>query len=196
MVWDELVLHPLIGGEECGLGDTFSEPERRDIDDGHGNFVAANRSRRVKHIVHGTKITIRGHNLPGRRFNDGDGVQHDNVHVALQVGRDPSEAVRGDAVEATWETDVRVESGSDGAVDFKGPAVQGKRGERFLYLTWGNVEPDGSFAMFRRAKLMLNRIDPALVTAGALVGAIDLTDGRGGPRCARVDPPALEWTRG
>jgi len=52
--------------------------------------------------------------------------------------------------------------------------------------------------MFRRAKLMLHRVDPALVTAaeagGALVATVDLTDEHGCPRCARVDPPAIRWT--
>ena len=86
-----------------------------------------------------------------------------------------------------------------GALDFRGPAVHGKRGERFLYLTWGDVGGDGSFEMFRRAKLMLNRIDPALVREAdqgevPLVATVELTDGRGGPRCARVDPPALTWS--
>ena len=86
-----------------------------------------------------------------------------------------------------------------GALDFRGPAVHGKRGERFLYLTWGDVGDDGSFEMFRRAKLMLNRIDPALVREAdqgevPLVATVELTDGRGGPRCARVDPPAITWS--
>lgn len=71
-------------------------------------------------------------------------------------------------------------------------------GDRFLYLTWGDVGPDGSFAMFRRAKLMLDRIDADLVRAAEragqpMIATVDLTDGRGGPRCARVDPPALTW---
>jgi hypothetical protein len=53
--------------------------------------------------------------------------------------------------------------------------------------------------MFRRAKLILNRIDPELVGEAErqgrpLVGTVRLTDSRGGPRCARVDPPDLEWS--
>jgi hypothetical protein len=52
--------------------------------------------------------------------------------------------------------------------------------------------------MFRRAKLMLGAVDPDLVrcaerTASTLVATVDLTDAKGGPRCARVDPPALVW---
>jgi Family of unknown function (DUF5990) len=144
------------------------------------------------------RVTIRGHNLPGRQFVAGD-CDYDNVHVGVQERRDPVGLVPGDAESATWDVDVRLDVDADGNLDFKGPAVQGKRGERFVYLTWGNVGADGSFEMFRRAKLMLNRVDPQLVRGAdrageQLVATIDLTDGRGGPRCARVDPPALTWS--
>jgi hypothetical protein len=144
------------------------------------------------------RITIEGHNLPGRRFTS-NGVEYDNVQVAVQERRDPVGLVRGDAKTATWHVDVRTEVGADGGLDFRGPAVQGKRGDRFLYLTWGNVGSDQSFEMFRRAKLMLNRVDPDLVrtaeqTGQRLVARVDLTDGCGGPRCARVDPPAVAWS--
>ena len=144
------------------------------------------------------RVTIRGHNLPGRQFHAGD-CNYDNVHVGVQERRDPVGLVRGDATSATWDVDVRVDVGADGALDFKGPAVQGKRGDRFVYLTWGNVGSDGSFEMFRRAKLMLNRVDPQLLRGAEhdgkhVVATVDLTDSRGGPRCARLDPPALTWS--
>ncbi len=143
------------------------------------------------------KIEIRGHHLPGRTWQSKDEVR-DNVHVAVQERKDPVGLVAGDARSAKWDVDVQVVTGDDGALDFKGPAVHGKRGERFLYLTWGDVGPNESFAMFRRAKLMLNHVDADLVSRAerlgrALVATIDLTDGKGGPRCARVDPPALTW---
>ena len=145
------------------------------------------------------RIAIVGRDLPGRRFVS-DGVQLDNVHVAVQEGRDPVAAVPGDAPSARWEVDVRAVTGVDG-LDLRGPAIHGKRGERFVYLTWGDVGADGSFAMFRRAKLMIGDIDPALLAAcaegeGTLVGELGLTDGRGGPVCARVRPPAIAWRLG
>ena len=121
----------------------------------------------------------------------------DQVHVGLQVRRDPFELVRADAPTAAWEIEVEVVR-KDADLDFRGLAVQGKVGDRFVYLTWGNVHPDDGFEMFRRAKLMLNRVDRALmesaVEAGCLRAEIDLTDERGGPRCARVDPPAIVWS--
>lgn len=121
----------------------------------------------------------------------------DQVHVGIQIGREAAQLVRADASKAVWETDVDVLA-RDGALDFRGPAVQGKVGERFIYLTWGNVDPDDGFEMFRRAKLMLGRVDRELMEsaahAGCLAVAVDLTDDLGGPRCARVDPPAAVWT--
>ena len=91
--------------------------------------------------------------------------------------------------------------GRDGDVDFKGPAVHGKRGDRFLYLTWVNMGADGAAEMFRRAKLMLHRIPLDLVRAAdrsgqTLVATVRLSDEYGTPRCAHVDPPDLEWTLG
>ena len=143
------------------------------------------------------RVTITGTNLPGRTFWRPDGSAMDNVHVGIQLGRDPADLVRADAAEARWETDVDVVASTDGR-DFRGPAVQGRKGERFLYLTWGDVGPDGGFEMFRRAKLMLDRIDAdlmdAAVATGSLTAVVDLTGGDGGPRCARVDPPAVVWS--
>jgi Family of unknown function (DUF5990) len=144
------------------------------------------------------RIIIRGHNLPGTMFRNA-GVPIHNVHVAVQVRDVPEGLVRGDATFAEWAIDVRTSVDDIGTYDFKGPAVHGKRGERFVYLTWGDVNADGGFAMFRRAKLMLADIDSALVgkaleTDRGLVASIDLTDGHGCPRCARVNAPALIWS--
>jgi len=138
------------------------------------------------------RIVIEGHDLPGAEFVS-EGVALHNVHVAVQIGEHPVGLVPGDAPSARWEIDVRTVVADDGAVDLRGPAVFGKKGERFLYLTWGDVDADGGFAMFRRAKLMFADIDPAVLRggmdAGTLVATVALTDEHGGPRCARVRPP-------
>jgi Family of unknown function (DUF5990) len=142
------------------------------------------------------RVRIVGTNPPGRSFCRPDGTWMHDVHVGLQLGRDPAQLQRGDSTDARWECDVEVVE-RDGVVDFRGAAVQGKRGERFVYLTWGDLG-DSSFQMFRRAKLMLDRIDAAVLhdalASGQLVARVDLTGGDGGPRCARVDPPAISWT--
>jgi hypothetical protein len=60
----------------------------------------------------------------------------------------------------------------------------------FIYLTWGDVGDDGTFGMFRRAKLMLADLEP-FAGAEQVMARIDLTDECGGPTCARLKPPAL-----
>lgn len=130
-------------------------------------------------------VVITGHRLPGRECG-----RYRNVHVGLQVGSRPEGLVPGDAASASWSTEVRVVERDDER-DFAGPAVHGRRGERFLYLTWG--EFDGhDFDMFRRAKLML-----ADVPDGAEVHAeVDLTDESGMPCCARLHDPVIRWSQG
>jgi hypothetical protein len=130
------------------------------------------------------RIVIKAHRLPGRQCGT-----HRNVHVALQVGSRPDGLVPGDARDASWETDVRVIEQDTGR-DFRGPAVHGKRGERFLYLTWGEYN-GRDFVMFRRAKVMLDELPAAVDEA---VVDVDLTDDRGLPRCARLRSPAVRWS--
>jgi hypothetical protein len=135
------------------------------------------------------QVVIRGHALPGRTFSD-DRTWH-NVHVGLQVGRDPDGLVPGDSETATWRTEIAIVD-RDGVRDFRGRAVQGKRGERFVYLTWGEVE-GSRFTMFRRAKLMLDEIPAIGTNPGVVIASVGLTDEHGGPRCGRLRPPALTW---
>jgi Family of unknown function (DUF5990) len=135
------------------------------------------------------RLTIRGHDMPGSEFADCT-----NVHVGLQVKRDPAGLVRGDAPEATWETEIKVIDGP-GDVDYGGAAVQGRRGERFLYLTWGTVEGD-AFTMFRRAKLMLADLPPALRREPAVAVTVSLTQEDGSPRCARIPSSLMTWRTG
>ena len=131
------------------------------------------------------RLVIEGHHLPGR-----DCGSHRDIHVGVQVRRDPVELVPADAPSARWDVDVEVVQ-RDGERDFRGPAVQGRRGERFVYLTWGEGDAS-SFAMFRRAKLMLADVpDP---DADVVTATVDLTDECGMPRCARLRAPALSWS--
>jgi hypothetical protein len=140
------------------------------------------------------RILIEGTNLPGAAF-----AEHRHVHVGVQCRTDAVGLVPGDAPAATFEFDVDVLSAPDGCWDFRGPYVQGKRGERFVYLAWGDRPPGGDFAMFRRAKLHLSCLDPDLVARAVepghrLVARLSLTDAKGGPRCASLRPPAIAWT--
>ena len=142
------------------------------------------------------EIVIRGTDGPGRRCTTD--TQHENVHVGLQERRVPVELQPGDVKAVEWRIDVEVIDRDD-ALDFRGPHVQGKRGERFVYLTWGDVGADGTFAMFRRAKLPLSRVDPTLIRAAdrpgaSLVATVALTGGDGGPVCATPGPDRLGWS--
>ena len=123
------------------------------------------------------RLIIRGHHLPGLTCGP-----YRNIHVGLQVKSQPVDLVPADAAAAEWVADIRTDDG-----DFRGPAVHGKKGERFVYLTWGTVDGD-SFSMFRRAKLMLAELP---VDAAEVTVDVDLTDESGMPRCARLRQPAI-----
>ena len=124
------------------------------------------------------RLVIRGHHLPGRSCGP-----YDDVHVGVQVGRDPQDLVPGDADRPEWVVEIGTKEG-----DFYGPAVHGRKGERFVYLTWGTYT-DGTFTMFRRAKLMLADLPRG---AEEVTVEVHLTDDRGMPRCARLSTPALQ----
>ncbi|MEN3273674.1 MAG: hypothetical protein V7636_2435 [Actinomycetota bacterium] len=131
------------------------------------------------------QVRIEGVTLPGRSCGGG----HDDVHVGVQRKQDVIEQVRGDAKSATWTFEVSTKLDADGNRDFGGPFVHGKKGERFVYLSWGDGSGE-SFTMFRRAKLMLAEAP----RAESVVARIQMTDGKGLPMCARLKPPALEWS--
>jgi hypothetical protein len=138
------------------------------------------------------RVEIRGVELPGRRFECFDGVR-----VGMRLRKEVVGLVPGDAADAFWEADVRVRQLDDGAYDFTGPAVEGRRGDRSIKLAW--LDRDGE--LFRAAKLRLDRVPADVVAAavrddGRLVATVRLTDGRGGPTCASVPESLIAWTAG
>ena len=145
-------------------------------------------------------LRIIGTDLPGRGCGD-----HTNVHVGIQRKREPDQVVSADDERAVFTTEITVVD-RNGTPDFRGPCVQGRPGDRFVYLTWGDVDSSGdtnddtaSFAMFRRAKLMLAAVDPETVRSAdqpgrALEARLTLTDACGLPRCAALRPPEITWT--
>jgi len=143
------------------------------------------------------RIRIEGSDLPGRRGGpEADALRLGNVHVGVQRKAEVVERVPADAASARWEIEVTSRE-VDGLLDVGGPWVHGRPGARFLYLSWGAVDGE-RFAMFRRAKLMFGDVPTELLRAGhegggVLVGRLGLTDGDGGPRCARVRPPDISW---
>src|SRR5262249_22093574 len=137
-------------------------------------------------------VRIIGTDLPGRTWSC-----YEDVHVGVQERQMAVDLVPGDASRAVWDFPVKVVA-ADGGIDFRGPHVDGKRGERFVYLSWGTVHADGRFEMFRRAKLMLAAVGAATVDAAnqpgrRLVGTMRLSAPDGSPRCAALRPPGITW---
>src|SRR5262245_13903164 len=146
------------------------------------------------------EVRIVGTDLPGRTCADPrpGGLEYRNVHVGVQRRRDVVDLFPADAPRTEWSFPVDTVT-NDGALDFRGPFVHGKRGDRFLYLSWGTVDAADHFEMFRRAKLMFDAV-PADVLRSAqasgklLVGTVRMRHDDGMPRCAAVRPPVVEWT--
>jgi Family of unknown function (DUF5990) len=143
-------------------------------------------------------VRIEGSELPGRGPGDEAGrLRLGNVHVGVQRKAEVVERVPATAESVRWEFEV-VSREVDGLLDVGGPWVHGRPGARFLYLSWGAVDGD-AFAMFRRAKLLFGDIPTELLRrahdgGGVLVARLGLTDAEGGPRCARVRPPDVDWS--
>jgi Family of unknown function (DUF5990)/Domain of unknown function (DUF5655) len=141
--------------------------------------------------------------LPGLTLLAADGGQFRNVHIglaakstnlpALAVPGKPWRAaapVPGDAPSARWQVPVTVRRDGDG-LDFSGPHVRGARGDRNLFLAWGDVRGDGTMRLIRGSKLKLDQADPrtvqdALRPGHRLVARIQLTGTTG--------EPALTWS--
>jgi hypothetical protein len=141
------------------------------------------------------RVELHGTRLPGVRFQERGAVR-----VGIQAGREIVDDIPADAEKAVFTATVRVTRLEDGAFDFGGPYVFGTRGDRFLYLCWGE-RIGGAWDGFRRAKIKLGYVPP-LVWEGALgegqpvVGRLELTDAKGGPKCASLRPDEVDWSVG
>jgi hypothetical protein len=148
------------------------------------------------------QLRIEGFDLPGRSCGPSPDVPagYRNVHVGVQRRNrrdDLLDLIPGDASSASWTLECTVVRSPTG-VDIRGRYVQGPPGGRFVYLSWGTVDDDDAFTLFRRAKLWLDAVPPPVlataVESGLLVGRLRLTDRKGKPVCAAVRPPAIEWS--
>ena len=125
-----------------------------------------------------------------------------NILWALQLGRD-------EVVKPTLSTknrilfDFRVEvvedSSSSAGFRLRGPAVQGRRGERFVYLRMGAYAGQVGAPAGWRAKIGLEGISHELVRAvkakrsGVLEVELAGTGPKGGPACATVPLLGAGW---
>jgi hypothetical protein len=122
-----------------------------------------------------------------------------DVAWALQLGRSELLSPSQRAPQLEFETTVRVVMGASGDLDFRGPAVQGPRAGRFVYLTSGTRAGQRESCWDRRAKVSLEGLRPLLAEASdeaALthaVAAINGTSRDGGPACASVPLLGSGW---
>ena len=131
-------------------------------------------------------VRIEGTDLPGATYGQ----------VGIQRGPEVVDSVPADAATATWSFEVEVRPTADGAVDLRGPYIQGRKGDRFVYLSWARPE-NGILTRYRRAKLMFDAVDLSALSdneAATLVGRLRLTAKDGTPTTAAARPPAITWT--
>jgi Family of unknown function (DUF5990) len=134
-------------------------------------------------------VKLHGVDLPGTRFGDRHGVR-----VGLRVKHEIQCLVSADVDDAFWETEIRVRQLTQG-YDYTGPAVRGRRGERFLALAW----LDQTDELFRALKIRLDQLPTDLVSEAqasdaSLSAMVRLTDDRGEPLCATAPQSHLIWT--
>ncbi|MGW6621102.1 DUF5990 family protein [Nocardia sp. NPDC055002] len=142
------------------------------------------------------RIRIVGTQLPGSSCRPpGIETAYSNIHVGVQRRNRPQELLdlqRGDAESVSWTVEGTVHE-----TDVRGTHIQGRPGERFLYLSWVSADDAGTLTMFRRAKLMLADVPAetlaAAVESGVLEARLGLTDATGNPLCARVEPATIRW---
>jgi hypothetical protein len=121
------------------------------------------------------------------------GVMH-----ALQLGptatRTFSPPVKSSAKELVFEATVRVVAARAGAaLSFRGPAVHGPSGDRFLYICSGQHVGHSDSEWNRRLKVRVESITPALAKSAAskpdsiLEAVLPGRANDGGPSCATVE---------
>ncbi len=139
------------------------------------------------------RIRIEGYDVPPSAGT--------HMRVGVQRLKVVEQLAHTDVGTFAWDLEATVHRASDGTIDLRGPYVHGRRGDRFLYLSWGTTDGAGAVTMVRRAKLMLAAVDIPIIEAAEssdrpLLGRLRLTGTDGTPVCAAVRPPAITWTVG
>jgi hypothetical protein len=105
---------------------------------------------------------------------------------------------RSDGKDLRFEFTVALKTSKPAAPDFRGPVVQGPRGQRFVYIGIGTYAGQTDTPWSRRLKvpltgITLDAIDRAAASQMILETRIPGTARDGGPTCATVKPFA-RWT--
>ena len=139
--------------------------------------------------------------LPGLRFKESESpnaTTREQVYLGIQEGDEVIEAVRADQKQVIFRPQFKIARQPDGSPNFLGPFSKGTPQERFFYLSWGVMDTDGNFEMFRRAKIHLNhltweQVKDAVSSDCPLRVVINMTDKKGGPLCASVRKDRADW---
>lgn len=121
------------------------------------------------------------------------------VAWALQLGRDELVPPSRHATGLEFTATLRIVAGSDGSPDLRGPAVQGPRAGRFVYLNSGVRAGQAGSPWDRRAKVSLEGLRALLSKEDArgpsvsAVASIAGTGRDGGPACASVSLLGGGW---
>ncbi len=133
---------------------------------------------------------------PANGFEGFEGRQDIQVELQVRDGLEPG--VHEGGTRWVWTTPITLKPLPDGSVDFAGPAVSGKRGERFFYLSWSSRTIHGR-DRFRRTKIQLRELTSdqtagLLKRGGTITARVSALARDGGPACATV--PLLDggWT--
>lgn len=117
------------------------------------------------------------------------------TRVGLQRGKEEvvdAQPLTAGALHFRFEVTVKPDT-----QDFAGPFVQGKRGERFVYLVWRT-----DFQNIGRSKIGLNTtlpwtlVEECLAAGGPLAATIRLRNDKGQPALASLKSQMIEWRVG
>lgn len=127
-------------------------------------------------------------NWPQDSFAGFDGRQ--DIRAELSTRNGPEAGTSHGTSAVAWTTEMSLKPLPNGAIDFTGPAVEGKRGERFFYLSWSSRTFHGR-ERFRRTKIPLRGLTAESLnrlpkTGGTLTARISALARDGGPACATV----------
>jgi len=133
---------------------------------------------------------------PANGFAGFEGRQDIQVELQIRDGLEPG--VQEGGTQWVWTTPITLKPLADGGVDFAGPAVSGKRGERFFYLSWSSRTLHGR-DRFRRTKIQLreltaDQIKGLLKRGGTITARVSALARDGGPACATVPLLGGGWT--
>ena len=134
--------------------------------------------------------------LPANRFEGFEARR--NILVTLQTKDGFALPTPAGKDALSWTTEITVKTDAAGQPDFAGPAVHGKRGERFFYLRWSG-ERAGMREMLRRIKVHLRDVTAAQVaraqkSSGTLMARVHAVSKDGGPACASVPLVGGGWS--